>query len=193
VESTPNPEPLLTCPPPSVCTATTTQRVARQQSGLFIPRSNRPPRSGRNRQRSPVRHAEVNSRRSVFCSGPLDRRAQVNLCNLLRFDTPPTAIVETRSRPSQVPCYETSFTPEQLSPPTRERVRDFGLRRGYQPYWKETKAGRRSLGIGRFPSARRENASKEAIVMYSPCRGTPPIRERGSCSFWGGSYCCRCP
>ena len=35
-----------------------------------------------------VRHAEVNSRRSVFCSGSLDRRAQVDLCNLLQSATP---------------------------------------------------------------------------------------------------------
>jgi len=39
-------------------------------------------------QRAPVRHADANSHRSVRDFGPLDRRAQVNLCNLLRSEPP---------------------------------------------------------------------------------------------------------
>jgi hypothetical protein len=35
-----------------------------------------------------VRHAEVNSRRSVFCSGPLDLRAQAPVASAQRSDTP---------------------------------------------------------------------------------------------------------
>lgn len=38
--------------------------------------------------RTEVRHAAVNSRGSIFCSGPLVRGAQANLCNLPRSATP---------------------------------------------------------------------------------------------------------
>jgi hypothetical protein len=37
---------------------------------------------------APVRHAEVNARRSIFCSGLVHLRAQAALLNLLRSDTP---------------------------------------------------------------------------------------------------------
>jgi hypothetical protein len=44
----------------------------------------RPPRARRDRQHAEVRHSEVNSRRSVFCSGPLDLRAERLDTNLRR-------------------------------------------------------------------------------------------------------------
>src|SRR5262245_43576793 len=39
-----------------------------------------------------VRHTDVSSRRSVFCSGPLDLRAQAEVASVLRPDTPPSAV-----------------------------------------------------------------------------------------------------
>src|SRR5215813_876455 len=45
-------------------------------------------RAGRSAQRAEDRHAAVNSRRSVFCSGPLDLRAQARVRRALRADTP---------------------------------------------------------------------------------------------------------
>jgi hypothetical protein len=42
----------------------------------------------RSAQRAEVRHAKVNSRRSVFCSGSLDLRAQAEHRSVLRPDTP---------------------------------------------------------------------------------------------------------
>jgi hypothetical protein len=56
--------------------------------GACALRSHRHARASRNAQRAEDGHADVNSRGSVFCSDPLDRRAQVNLCNLLRSATP---------------------------------------------------------------------------------------------------------
>ena len=38
--------------------------------------------------RAAGRHTEVNSRRGVFCSGPLDLRAQDQVANARRTDTP---------------------------------------------------------------------------------------------------------
>jgi hypothetical protein len=49
--------------------------------------------------RAEARHAEVNSRRSVFCSGPLDLRAQAALLNLLRSDTPEQLGAERQACP----------------------------------------------------------------------------------------------
>jgi hypothetical protein len=45
-------------------------------SKRFLPRSSRPTRARPGRQHASDRHAEVNSRRSLICSGPLDLRAQ---------------------------------------------------------------------------------------------------------------------
>jgi hypothetical protein len=41
-----------------------------------------------------------------------------------RSATPPLAVTASRSRPGQVPCYDTSFAPERLPRSTRERIRD---------------------------------------------------------------------
>src|SRR5262245_19202829 len=85
-------------------------------------RPSRPKGANPNPERDEVRHAEVNSRRGVFCLGPLHRRAQVNLCKLLRSEPPQSAVAEARSRPGKVLCYDTPFALERLSYSTRERV-----------------------------------------------------------------------
>ena len=38
------------------------------------------------------------------------------------MEPPKSAVAEARSRPGRVPCYDTSFAPERLSPSTRERI-----------------------------------------------------------------------
>jgi hypothetical protein len=49
--------------------------------------------------RAEARHAEVNSRRSVFCSGPLDRRAQAKDASAQRSDTPEQVGAERQTCP----------------------------------------------------------------------------------------------
>ena len=52
--------------------------------------------------RAEARHAEVNSRRSVFCSGPLDLRAHDQIASALRADTPPSLVASILAQPGQV-------------------------------------------------------------------------------------------
>jgi hypothetical protein len=49
-----------------------------------------------------VRHAEVNSRRRAYYSGPLDLRAQAEVLSALRTDTPPHDIKRNGSRRSSL-------------------------------------------------------------------------------------------
>jgi hypothetical protein len=67
----------------------------------------------------------VNSRRSLFCSGPLDLRAQTEVTSARRSDTPPSAVASGFIAAGQVERCYAFFASEQLSPSGRERVQIF--------------------------------------------------------------------
>jgi hypothetical protein len=57
--------------------------------------SSRPKGASRSVQPAEVRNTAASNEVPPICSGPLDRRAQVNLCNLLRSETP-TCVFERK-------------------------------------------------------------------------------------------------
>ena len=74
------------------------------------------------------RHVEVDSRRSVFCSGPLDLRAQAKVVSALRPDTPPSVVAAA----------------ERLSPSARERAPRAG-------WWDIVGGSNPSRAVGKRP------------------------------------------
>src|SRR5262249_30006982 len=97
-------------------------------------RCDRPLLQTSNAKPTPDRHADVNSRRRVYCSGPLDLSAQAQVARVLRTDTPTPIWDAVTAAQLVIPwAYRLPRAPglqPEYAPATRARRLQFGLGRG---------------------------------------------------------------
>jgi hypothetical protein len=175
--------------------------------GGSLRRSSRHAHVSRRPQRAPDRHAEVNSRRSAFCSGPLDLRARADVHSVLRPDTPTRVFERNGSRCSyrQGGFADGARAPlSQRRPGQKRYPREVGLARARQardrrPPWARDGASGRchrtatavmasqgsSLRLGlvtgesRCPrSPWRRAANSSGAMQFSTVRSPPELAER---------------
>jgi hypothetical protein len=91
--------------------------------GTKSPRFNRPMRAWQTHQRDPGRHAEVDSRRSFFCCGPLDLRAQAVLRSARRTDIHEGVFVKTKEQDE----HGTAQTSIRHHPQQRSAMRPYAV------------------------------------------------------------------